>query len=234
MGSKIPGRYKYYTCIVYEDSAVKGWLNVLSELHLSVAVSPYHNQDLTATGEPKKPHWHVVFMYDSVKSRSQAMQDFDAIGGVYPHEDNFSSHDKWVQVFDRECVVGSLRSMLRYLCHLDNPDKTQYAIDDVITFSGFNYEKFISSNVDEWELLEHVCEFIEEQNVISFNYLVSFARKHRRIWLHPIVKYAFFFRELLKSNEWANRETFPERAHNCGLSGFTLDTSLDFDGGPDD
>ena len=58
--------------------------------------------------KPKKPHYHVMIMYDSVKTIEQAREVLSAIGGVGVE------------------IVNSVRGYARYLCHLDNPEKYQY------------------------------------------------------------------------------------------------------------
>ena len=99
-------RSTIFTCLVYPDEN-QGFLDKLKELHLQGAISPLHDSDVNADGEFKKPHYHVVLKYSSLKSFSQVMADFDTFGGVYPIDD---------KLFQNTCVVRSLPTTLRYLC----------------------------------------------------------------------------------------------------------------------
>ena len=47
------------------------------------------------------------------------------------------------------CKVTSPRAMARYLIHLDNPQKFQYARNDVVTSSKDKYASFLSSSSDD-------------------------------------------------------------------------------------
>lgn len=57
-------------------------------------------------------------MFDSVKTEKQAVEFFSTFGGVGCE------------------VVNSSRAYARYLCHLDNPEKASYKIDQVRQFGG--------------------------------------------------------------------------------------------------
>ena len=102
------GRTRNFATIIYEESAPENWREILSDLLIPCFISPYHDSDINPNGEPKKPHWHVLIMFDSVKTMEQAKEIFDKVGGVGCEK------------------VNSLRGYARYLCHLDNPEKFQY------------------------------------------------------------------------------------------------------------
>ena len=107
------GRTRNFATIVYEESAPKNWKEILQDFFVPVFISPYHDKDVNPDGTPKKPHWHVLIMFESVKTREQATELFSRINGVGCEK------------------VNSLRGYARYLCHLDNPEKFQYDLDDV-------------------------------------------------------------------------------------------------------
>lgn len=41
--------------LVYPESAPENWLQILQATGLQCAISPLHDRDLNATGEPKRP-----------------------------------------------------------------------------------------------------------------------------------------------------------------------------------
>ena len=66
------GRTRNYATVVYPESASTDWLEKLSELHVPAFVSPLHDKDVNPTGESKKAHYHVMIMFDGVKTLDQA------------------------------------------------------------------------------------------------------------------------------------------------------------------
>ena len=96
-----------FATVVYPESAPENWLERLDGLHVPAFVSPLHNQDINPDGSPKKPHWHILIMFAGVKTREQAQEVIDAIGGVGCES------------------VSTVRGYARYLVHADNPEKAQ-------------------------------------------------------------------------------------------------------------
>ncbi len=75
-------RTRNYATIVYEESSFKCWMEILKKQMVPAFVSPLHNKDINPTGELKKSHWHVIVMFDSMKTKKQAKELFDKIGGI--------------------------------------------------------------------------------------------------------------------------------------------------------
>ena len=71
-------RYRNFWTVFYEDSAPDDWQQIISDWHVPVFVS-HHDQDISANGEPKKPHYHVMIMFDGVKSNKQVCDYFNSI-----------------------------------------------------------------------------------------------------------------------------------------------------------
>ena len=101
-------RTRNFACVVYPESAPDNWISCLEDTHVTSCISPLHDSDINPTGEPKKPHYHVIIMFDSVKTSEQAREIFDNIGGVGCE------------------MVKSSRGYMRYLCHLDNQHRQYY------------------------------------------------------------------------------------------------------------
>lgn len=179
-------RTRNFATVVYEDSAPQNWRKLLEDELVPAFISPYHDSDVNANGEPKKPHWHVIVMFDSVKTVEQAKDVFNRIGGVGCEK------------------VNSLRGYARYLCHLDNPDKVQYGVENVISLCGANYQEIVSLVSDKYKVIEEMIDFCEKYNVNSFYLLSKYAFKNNDNWKRALAdNSAVFMREYLKSKQWS-------------------------------
>lgn len=179
-------RTRNYATVVYPESAPENWQDILGEQFVPSFISPLHDKDTNPTGEAKKPHYHVLIMYDNVKTSEQAKELFAMIGGVGCE------------------VVQSLRGYARYLCHLDNPEKFQYNIDDVKSLCGADYVGTIGLAIDKLKALDEMMEFCEKYNVVSFYALSKYASSQRSDWARVLKESGtLFMREYLKSRQWS-------------------------------
>lgn len=182
-----PKRYRNFATVVYKDSAPADWQDLLASHCVPAFVSPYHLDDINPDGTPKKPHWHVLLMFDSVKTVEQAKEVFDTISGVGCE------------------IVKSLRGYARYLCHLDNPDKAQYRPDDVLNFCGADYHDTIGLAIDRYVCLTEMEDFCDNYNVLSYYALSKYARRHRPDWHRVLAESGtIHMREFLKSKKWSD------------------------------
>lgn len=181
-----PQRSRNFATIVYPESAPDNWLEILSEFHIPAFVSPLHDRDITASGEPKKAHYHVLFFFDGPKTHEQAMDFIDQIGGVGFY------------------VVNVLRAYARYLCHLDDPNKAQYDVSKVLEFSGAVYSDVITSSSDRYLAIQEMMDFCDKYNISSFYLLSKYAAKQRIDWYRILCDSGtVFIREFCKSREWS-------------------------------
>lgn len=179
-------RTRNYATVVYPESAPENWLEILGEQCIPAFVSPLHDKDINPGGEPKKEHYHVVIMFDGVKTATQAKEVFEKINGVGCE------------------IVQSIRGYARYLCHLDNPEKAQYNTDDVRCFGGADYVSVIGLATDKYKALAEMEEFCERYNVNSFYALSRYATMHRTDWSRVLKDNgSIYMREYLQSRKWS-------------------------------
>lgn len=182
-------RTRNFACTVYPESAPPDWIDILTEQFVPSFISPLHKDDVNPTGEKKKEHYHVMIMFDNVKTTEQAREIFEKIKGVGCE------------------IVQSVRGYARYLCHLDNPEKAQYNTDDVICLCGADYVGTIGLATDKYKALAEMQEFCDIHDVISFSLLVKYARVHRSDWYRILCDCgSIFMREYLKSKKWSDEE----------------------------
>lgn len=164
-------------------------MELLVQQFVPCFVSPLHDRDVDPTGEPKKPHYHVVLLFDNVKTAEQAKEVFDVIGGVGCEP------------------VKSLRAYSRYLCHLDNPDKAQYSIDDVKHFGGADYYKVIELAIDRYTAIAEIMDFCDEQHVYSFRELLQYCRMEKFEWFRSLCDGGIYvIKEYLKTAAWEDQK----------------------------
>lgn len=179
-------RYRNFATVVYPDSAPADWLSIIEAQCTPALVSPFHGDDVNADGTKKKGHYHVLFFYEGKKSLDQVSSVFSKFSGVGCE------------------VVGSMRGYARYLCHLDNPDKVQYKVDDVRSFGGADYLDIIGLPSDRYKCIIEMEDFVERYDVMSFHLLAKYAAAHRSDWHKILVESAsVYMREYLKSRKWS-------------------------------
>ena len=181
-------RFRNFATVVYPDSdnTSEDWLSVLQDWKTPVLVSPFHDQDVNVTGEPKKPHYHVLIMFEGMKSQDQVRELFDQIGGVGLE------------------TVNSLRGYARYLCHLDNPDKHQYFPGDVLAFGGCDYIDMIGLPCDRYEVIGEMIDYCEAERIVSYATLLVYARHNRQDWFRILCDSGtIVMKEYLKSFGWS-------------------------------
>lgn len=180
--SRGTGRTRNYATVVYPESAPPDWLAIAGELKIPCFISPLHDKDINPTGEPKKPHHHVMIMFENVKTKEQAVEVFDRIGGVGCE------------------IVQSIRGYARYLCHLDNPEKMQYSPDDVRCFGGADYTDIIGLAIDKYKAIGEMLDYLDLHTDMAYYELLMYARQERFDWFRILCDSGtYVIKEYIKS-----------------------------------
>lgn len=155
--------------VCYPESAPVDWVERLAQAGVMALISPLHKDDVNADGETKKPHYHVILLWEGPTTYSNAKEFVALIGGV-------------------GCIaMATLRGAARYLCHLDNPEKAQYDPADVRSLGGLDYQEIIASASDDLLALYEIFDYIEEHKITSFRQLVYYCRYERTDWARVIL-----------------------------------------------
>lgn len=165
---KREARYRNFATVIYPESAVKGWVDTLADTHIPIFISPLHDKDMNPNDEPKKPHFHVMLMYEAVHTEAQARQVFESVGGVGCE------------------VIKELRGYTRYLCHMDNPDKAQYEPSNVQALNGADFYKVISLTSDKYLAIREMMAYCLEHHIIYYHELCTYASKNREDWFRVL------------------------------------------------
>lgn len=182
-------RTRNFACVVYPESSIVNWQDILIEQRIPCFISPLHDKDLNPNGEPKKAHYHILLMFDSVKTQSQAKEVFDLINGVGCE------------------IVKSIRGYARYLCHLDNPEKYQYNIDDVRSLFGADYNNIIGLVSDKYLTIRQIITYCVDNHIYRYDELFLYAMQENDNWYRCLCDNGtYVIKEFLKSRYWAIKE----------------------------
>lgn len=185
-GGSGSGRTRNFATVIYPESAPENWQDILAEQKVPAFISPLHDKDTNPFGEAKKPHYHVVVMYEGVKTMEQAEDLFSQIGGV--------GNEK----------VQSIRGYARYLCHLDNPEKYQYKQEDVRCLGGADYVSTIGLALDKYKAIGEMIDYCVENKLTSYAALLNYCRKERFDWFRVLCDNGtVVMKEFLKSYKWS-------------------------------
>lgn len=184
-------RYRNFASVFYPESAPDNWYDILTEQKVPVFISPLHDLDINPSGEgkgeKKKPHYHIILMFEGVKTPDQAKEVLDKIGCVGLE------------------VINSLRGYARYLCHLDNPEKAQYKQEDVVALCGADYSSVIGLATDKYKAIGEIIDFCIAHDVVSYAQLLEYARLNRFEWFRVLCDNGtVVVKEYLKSRSWDN------------------------------
>lgn len=189
-------RTRNFSTVVYPESAPENWMDILSDFHIPSFVSPLHQFDVNPSGEIKKPHFHVLLMFDSLKTPSQAKEIFSSFSGVGCE------------------VVNSIRGMARYLCHLDNPEKYQYNPVEVKAFSGADYSGVIELETDRVKLIADMQDWCRSNGVVSLAELYDYSRINNYDWYRALATHCNnVMAAYLKSLRWTIQH--PDEVQSC-------------------
>ena len=137
--------------VLYPESAPADWREQLQKTGLPCAISPLHDKDVNATGEPKKPHYHVMVFYQGPTSYNVVKRLTDGLNQPIPQ------------------VVEQVRGYYRYLTHMDNPEKAQYSPSGITTLNGFDIGDYVEMSKSEvTKVCRALMDYIRENDIMEY------------------------------------------------------------------
>lgn len=177
-------RTRNWATVIYPESMDENWRDKLKALVVPALVSPLHDRDVNADGSLKKPHYHVIVLFDGVKTMEQAQEVFAKISGVGTEP------------------IRSIRAYARYLTHMDDPEKTQYDVFDVQAFGGVDYQSLISSPINKYSVIAEIIAYCEQEDIISYATLLLYSKTYRVDWFKVLCDSGTTIVHFLKSRFW--------------------------------
>lgn len=155
-------RTRNWTFIVYPESAPVTWRDILDEEHIPWIESPLHDMDSNATGELKKAHWHVLMLFEGNKSFDQIKTLTERINGTIPQK------------------VSSAKGIIRYMAHLDNPEKHQYSPSLIVPHGGVDVADYLKpTSSSRYLLVREMIDFSRTNHIVEMKDLIEYAMEYR-------------------------------------------------------
>lgn len=128
-------------------------------------VSPCHDRDVKEDGTLAKPHHHIVLFFEQPMRYKYVLTFIQLAVGL--------DTVKYVE------PVHNVRAMMRYLTHMDSPEKAQYDPLEVIEVCGAKYV------IEEETASEMVIDAILENGFITMTQVLNYfvANPSARKWI---------------------------------------------------
>lgn len=174
--------------VLYPESAPADWAEQIKISGLMAAVSPLHDKDINPTGEPKKPHYHVILVYSGPTTYNAVAKFTASLNATIPQ------------------ALESVRGMYRYFSHKDNPEKYQYQESEIFALNGFNIADLVELTKSEVnEIKAAILKLIRGNDFLEYADLIDFLADNEMLTEYDVaVNNTFFFNSYIAS-----------RRHSC-------------------
>lgn len=184
-------KIRNFAFMMYQDSFNPGFHNVLARTEEKIFYI-YHDKDTLEHKTLKKPHYHVLVMFENSRSIATAERIAKECG---------CANNK-IEIIRKAYVYA------RYLCHLDQPDKHLYKTDEVTSLNGANYEEFISSKANKKnnkiKIIKEISNFIRKNSIDFYSDFVDYCCMYNDEWLEFLTTYSGkWIKEYIKSRTFA-------------------------------
>lgn len=169
--------------VAYPESLPSDWIDTLRESGLQCAISPLHDKDVNATGEPKKPHYHVILCYSGPTSYNVVKGLTDKLNATIPQ------------------ALEQVRGYYRYLTHKDNPEKAQYDERDIQTVNGFCIYDFVEMTKSEVLAIKRELQtLIRELDITEYSDLMDLLQDSDMVQQYDVASSnTYFFEKYITS-----------------------------------
>lgn len=179
---------RHWAFVAYPESLPADWIDQLKQSGLKVAISPLHDRDTNPTGEPKKPHYHVIVSYDGPTTYSNVEKLTSRLNQPIPQP------------------LEQVRGYYRYLTHDDNPEKAQYDKADIQLLNGFDIRDYVEMTKSEvTRYLREVQQFVMDNEILEYAALMEIliqGGESMKDWYDVASSHTLFFTAYLRSRRY--------------------------------
>lgn len=156
----------HWTAVFYPESLPADWREQLQQRGIPFAVSPLHDKDVNADGEPKKPHYHIILCFAGPTTYNNVLRITEEFSQPIPK------------------VLDSVKGMYRYFTHKDNPEKYQYDESDIKHYNGFNPLDFDTPTRSEVLAMKtQILELIKIEDILEYSELLDYLLENDMLQL---------------------------------------------------
>ena len=183
--------------VMYPESMPENFYEILEQTGLPFALSPLHDKDLDPTGEPKKPHYHVICYYDNTTTKKNVKENVcDIVNATIPIK------------------LESMRGMYRYHLHLDNPDKYQYDDRDRTFINCFEVSKVAElTSTEVTKIIKELQSLIIDNDITEYSELMDLLLGDDLVNMYDVAqKHTIFINTYITSrrHKFATKEKIKE------------------------
>ena len=150
----------------------ENWRTILDETFMRWVESPLHDKDVNADGEIKKPHWHILLSSDGPVTQTTVQKIIEPL--------NCPNAQK----------VGSAKGLVRYMVHLDNPEKYQYSLDEIVGHNGADVASYFElTATNKLVLMKEMISFIYENNIDNYAEFLMLCIEKSDDWFNVAINY---------------------------------------------
>lgn len=149
---------RYWASIMYEDSAPKNYIDILSNLGLQCVISPWHDKDKNeGTGELKKKHKHILYIFDGPTTYSKVLKLSKVLNGSIP------------------IIQASAKGAVAYWTHKNNPEKEPYDVKDMELVNIDSINDVIElTEEDIRNIWKNIYYMVNEQNIMEVGDIMDY------------------------------------------------------------
>lgn len=177
-------RSRNWTFVVYPESAPNNWRDIIDDEHTQWIESPLHDKDKDVDEKIKKAHYHILVLYEGNKSFNQIKELTIKLNAPNPQK------------------CASSKGLVRYMAHMDNPEKHQYSINDIIGHGGADVREYLKpTSSTRYQLIAEMRQWVEDNNCTEFFVLFDYAAAEKFDDWFPLLcdNSAYIMGEYIKS-----------------------------------
>lgn len=188
----------------YPEDLPDDWKERIDSLGIKWILSPLHDQDYNADGTPKKAHHHAMFLNSNKKTVKQMMDELANLFGVSPSGSVIGVPHGQLTI-DRTATV-------RYMAHLDHPDKAQYPAEEIQGRNGADVMDILKrSRTETLNVMIAMEEYIERNRIIELCDFSKAIRYEHQDWYEILTtKNTTYFRAYMASRRHAQERSMAE------------------------
>lgn len=175
--SKLNSKYYNWECVVWEESLPN--IKMISDFGVRGFLSPLHNLD------GGQPHYHWIMIFNRQVSYESLM--------------NMLMEEGFENCINTVKYIKDLPTRVRYLIHLDNPEKAQYDSSQVRCYGGVSFESYINEASDKFDDDTSLFDVIKKYNCTSFAQLVRYCSVVNRSQYKSVVGRCGFWSAYMRS-----------------------------------